>query len=81
MTDRAVVICTPTSRPPSIKDCTREHCMVCATEVWVSPSTRLIVESPEFLCIDCAPGVAATQKDFTIQRPSQAQLDEIRRNQ
>ena len=81
MTDKAVIICLPTDRhTPSIANSTREHCMVCAAEVWASPSSKHLAENVEFLCVDCTPGVMATEKDAHIERPSQAQLDEIRRN-
>jgi hypothetical protein len=76
VSDDVVVICLPTDGfAPRIPGCTREYCEVCATEVWCSPESKKL--ATKFLCIDCAPGVMATEADAHIEMPSAGQIREI----
>ena len=76
------IICNPTDGyAPSVPRCTRDHCGVCAAEVWVAPSSRAIIARAgwgTFLCTDCAPGVLATEADAVIEPPQPEQLRELR---
>lgn len=77
MTEPTVAICNPTDGyTPRVAGSTRDHCMVCAAEVWVSPSSRLVAE--QFLCTDCAPGVIATAGNPVVMPLTPEQIAELR---
>jgi ribosome-binding protein aMBF1 (putative translation factor) len=78
----ATVICVPTSVEGDhvMEGSTKEFCKLCAAEVWVAPTTRLISGPVEFVCTDCAPGLLETVKDVEVMPPTRAQREELRRH-
>ena len=78
--ERHAVICRPTEGYASpVAGSTREHCEICATEVWLSPASRAAGGGePLVLCIECAPGVMATEQQVIVLQPTAEQLDELR---
>ena len=84
--DEAVVICMPTAgHAPNVPGSSRAYCIVCAEEVWMSPSSRQVAAVVTTVCIDCAPGMMeATGGEFAPLTPAALRevgewLDELRR--
>jgi ribosome-binding protein aMBF1 (putative translation factor) len=78
--DRYAVICKPTENySPAVPNSTREYCEICATEVWLSPASRVAGGgAPMVVCVDCAPGVMKTEETKPILlRPTAEQLREL----
>jgi len=82
VTETLVVICIPTKRDGEVtvhvKGATTEWCSICATEVWVAPSTHALEGDKQIICTDCTPGVLDTTKDPKLMRPTRAQREELR---
>jgi hypothetical protein len=82
--DHAVLICRPTSShaPPTIGS-TRRWCEVCADEVWTSPSSLAHAETSGLrvmiVCEDCGLGLMRMDPNATIEPPTPAEMQVIRR--
>lgn len=80
--ERIAIVCMSTDGyAPRVAGSTRAYCSVCAAEVWVAPSSREVADAardPMFLCVDCAPGVMATEANPIVEPISAAQRAELR---
>lgn len=81
MADRAVIICVPTSTEGDhvVEGSRKEFCELCAEEVWLAPSSFGWREQGAMIaCTPCGLGLAATEPDPQLVRPTREQYAELR---
>jgi hypothetical protein len=78
--DEVVVLCPPTAtmQGDPAPGATRDHCSICATEIWVAESSRQLAENPQLICMVCGPGVLDTQGSKLMNFVTPEQRAEMR---